>query len=93
MLAALIIVFREVIEAGLIVGIALAVTKQVAGSARWIAHYKGILYAGVQGSVRLYRATANDLTGPFITSIATQPGQMTTGLTVDDQKSRTSALG
>jgi len=32
MLAALIIVFREVIEAGLIVGIVLAVTQGLAGS-------------------------------------------------------------
>src|SRR3569833_2932600 len=37
MLAALIIVFREVLEAGLIVGIVLAATQGVAGRARWIA--------------------------------------------------------
>ncbi len=36
MLATLIIVFREVIEAGLIVGIVLAATKGVAGRGRWI---------------------------------------------------------
>lgn len=36
MLAALIIVFREVIEAGLIVGIVLAASKGVAARARWI---------------------------------------------------------
>lgn len=36
MLAALIIVFREVFEAGLIVGIVLAVTRQVARRGRWI---------------------------------------------------------
>src|SRR5579863_7116853 len=36
MLGALIIVFREVIEAGIIVGIVLAVTRGVKGS-RWIA--------------------------------------------------------
>jgi high-affinity iron transporter len=36
MLAALIIVFREVFEAGLIVGIVLAVTRSVAGRNRWI---------------------------------------------------------
>ena len=34
MLGALIIVFREVIEAGLIVGIVMAVTKGLAGPAR-----------------------------------------------------------
>src|SRR3954465_11767326 len=36
MLAALIIVFREVFEAGLIIGIVLAVTRSVAGRNRWI---------------------------------------------------------
>jgi high-affinity iron transporter len=44
MLAALIIVFREVIEAGLIVGIVLAATKGVPLRGRWIA-------AGVGGGV------------------------------------------
>src|SRR5438128_8626157 len=37
MLAALIIVFREVFEAGLIIGIVLAVTRSVRGRNRWIA--------------------------------------------------------
>ena len=37
MLGALVIVFREVIEAGLIVGIVLAVTRGVPGRGRWIA--------------------------------------------------------
>src|SRR3954452_19020197 len=36
MLAALIIVFREVFEAGLIIGIVLAVTRSVAGRNRWV---------------------------------------------------------
>src|SRR5260221_5723635 len=36
MLGALIIVFREVIEAGLIVGIVMAATRGVAGRGRWI---------------------------------------------------------
>jgi high-affinity iron transporter len=44
MLGALIIVFREVIEAGIIVGIVLAVTKGVPGSRAWI-------YLGVVGGV------------------------------------------
>ena len=48
MLGALIIVFREVIEAGLIVGIALAVTRGVAGSRSWIA---GGAAAGVLGAM------------------------------------------
>src|SRR5437764_12544435 len=37
MLGALIIVFREVIEAGLIIGIVLAVTRGVPGRGRWVA--------------------------------------------------------
>jgi len=48
MLGALIIVFREVIEAGLIVGIALAVTRGVRGSRSWIA---GGVLAGVTGAI------------------------------------------
>ena len=36
MLGALIIVFREVLEAGLIVGIVMAATRGVAGRGRWI---------------------------------------------------------
>src|SRR3954451_8535921 len=47
MLAALIIVFREVFEAGLIVGIVLAVTRSVPGRNRWIA---GGVVAGVLGA-------------------------------------------
>lgn len=37
MIGALIIVFREVLEAGLIVGIVMAATRGVAGRARWVA--------------------------------------------------------
>ncbi len=44
MIAALIIVFREVFEAGLIIGIVLAVTRQVAHRNRWIG---GGVLAGV----------------------------------------------
>ena len=47
MIGALIIVFREVIEAGLIVGIVLAATRTVAGSRWWISC--GVL-AGILGS-------------------------------------------
>jgi high-affinity iron transporter len=47
MLAAAIIVFREIIEAGLIVGIVLAVTRGLPGSRAWIA---GGVVAGVIGS-------------------------------------------
>jgi len=48
MLGALIIVFREVIEAGLIVGIVLAVTRGVAGARAWIA---GGVLAGIVGAL------------------------------------------
>jgi high-affinity iron transporter len=49
MLAAALIVFREVLEAGLIVGVVLAATESVAGRGRWIAGgvVAGILGAGV----------------------------------------------
>ncbi len=47
MLAALIIVFREVFEAGLIIGIVLAVTRMVPHRHRWIA---GGVLAGVAGA-------------------------------------------
>jgi len=47
-LAALIIVFREVFEAGLIIGIVMAVTRSVAGRERWIA---GGVAGGVLGAV------------------------------------------
>ena len=50
MLGALIIVFREVIEAGIIVGILLAVTTGVPGRGRWIAAGIG---AGVAGATLL----------------------------------------
>lgn len=49
MLPALIIVFREVFEAGLVVGIVLAVTRSVADRNRWIAGgvFGGIVVAGL----------------------------------------------
>jgi high-affinity iron transporter len=47
MLAAALIVFREVLEAGLIVGVVLAATEGVSGRARWIA---GGVAAGVLGA-------------------------------------------
>lgn len=47
MLAALIIVFREVVEAGIVVGIVLAATRSVGGSRLWAA--AGVV-AGVLGS-------------------------------------------
>jgi high-affinity iron transporter len=50
MLASLIVVFREVLEAGLIVGIVLAATQGVPQRGRWIA---GGIAAGVLGAVLL----------------------------------------
>jgi len=47
MLGALIIVFREVIEAGLIIGIVMAATRGVAGRGRWVTY--GVA-AGVLGA-------------------------------------------
>ena len=47
MIGALIIVFREVIEAGLVVGIVLAVTRDVAGSRLWTL---GGVAGGIAGS-------------------------------------------
>ena len=49
MLGALIIVFREVIEAGLIVGIVMAATRGVAGRGRWvtIGVFGGVLGASI----------------------------------------------
>src|ERR1044072_4535842 len=53
MLGALIIVFREVIEAGLIVGIVMAATRGVAGRGRWvtIGVVGGVLGASIVGMV------------------------------------------
>ena len=47
MIGALIIVFREVIEAGLIIGIVLAATRSVSGSRKWVSI--GVL-GGILGS-------------------------------------------
>ena len=62
MLASLLIVFREVFEAGLIVGIVMAVTSGVAGRSRWIA---GGVAAGVLGAclVALFTGGLSELFG------------------------------
>lgn len=62
MLAALLIVFREVFEAGLIVGIVLAVTAGVARRGLWVA---GGVFAGVVGAcvVALFTAGLSQLFG------------------------------
>ena len=61
MLAALVIVFREVLEAGLIVGVVLAASRGVAGRGRAIA--LGVL-AGVAGSI-VVAAFATQISGAF----------------------------
>ncbi|MBV8916259.1 MAG: FTR1 family protein, partial [Acetobacteraceae bacterium] len=61
MLASLVIVFREVLEAGLIVGVVLAATEGIAGRAAWIA---GGIGAGVVGSI-LLALFAGTLAGAF----------------------------
>jgi len=60
MLGALIIVFREVIEAGLIIGIVMAATRGVAGRGRWINIGIG---AGVLGScvVAMFAGTISQM--------------------------------
>ena len=62
MIGALIIVFREVIEAGLIVGIVLAATHGVLGRARWIGLGIG---AGIGGATLLaaFAGTVSDAIG------------------------------
>ena len=77
MLAALIIVFREVFEAGLIVGIVLAVTSDVPHRNRWIA---GGVLAGVAGAClvaafagalsRLFEGMGQELFNATILTIA-----------------------
>jgi hypothetical protein len=48
-----------------------------------LVHFRGRLYAGVQNQVRVYRALANDLTGPFIFSTNTPAAGVVTGLRED----------
>jgi high-affinity iron transporter len=76
-LGALIIVFREVIEAGLIVGIALAVTRGIAGRGRWIGTgvAAGIFGAGlvavfVQGLSAAFEGVGQELFNAGILAIA-----------------------
>ena len=61
MLASLLIVFREVIEAGLIVGIVLAATKGVAGRGWWV----GIGVAGGALGAAVVAAFAGEIAGLF----------------------------
>lgn len=48
-----------------------------------LVHYKGRLYAGVSGQIRVYRAQMNDLSGVQLSTVAGTPSVMVTGLTID----------
>src|SRR6185295_17363596 len=48
-----------------------------------LAHYKGLLYAGVQGAVRVYRAGMNDRAGVLLSTNLSPAGAMVHGLAVD----------
>lgn len=61
MLASLLIVFREVVEAGLIVGVVLAATKGVAGRAWWV----GVGIAGGIVGAGMVAAFAGQIAGLF----------------------------
>jgi hypothetical protein len=53
-----------------------------------LTHHAGRLFVGAAGSLRVYRARANDTTGSLLSSAATSGGQVVNGLAVD----RTSRL-
>src|SRR4051812_40214398 len=61
MLAALIIVFRETIEAGLVVGIVLAATRGIAGRGNWVGYGIG---GGILGAC-LVAAFARSISAAF----------------------------
>jgi hypothetical protein len=46
-------------------------------------HFRGRLFVGAPGGIRVYRALANDVTGPLLSVVPGTPGQMVTGLAVD----------
>ncbi len=77
MLASLLIVFREVIEAGLIVGIVLAATKGVARRSLWVAYGVGggvlgaCLVAGFAGEIeQLFQGSGQELFNASILLLA-----------------------
>ncbi|PWC56360.1 FTR1 family protein [Azospirillum sp. TSO22-1] len=63
MLASLIIVFREVLEAGLIIGIVLAATRGVLGRGRWVAAGVGAGVAGACGVAAFADVISDQLDG------------------------------
>ncbi|HYH37298.1 MAG TPA: FTR1 family protein [Azospirillum sp.] len=63
MLASLIIVFREVLEAGLIIGIVLAATRGVPGRGRWVAAGVGAGVAGACGVAAFADVISDQLDG------------------------------
>lgn len=64
MLGTAIIIFREVLEAALIIGILAAATRTISGSRRWLA---GGVLAGLMGSAMV--AASSDLIGAFADGI------------------------
>ena len=64
MLGTAIIIFREVLEAALIIGILAAATRTISGSRRWLA---GGVLAGLMGSAMV--AASTDLIGAFADGI------------------------
>jgi hypothetical protein len=53
-----------------------------------LVHFKGRLYAGVTGGLRVYRAQVNDTAGTLLYTSNLTAGVMTTGLAVDRAASR-----
>ena len=77
MLGALVIVFREVIEAGLIIGIVMAATRGVAGRGRWVAIGVGggvvgaALVAGFAGAIsQAFEGAGQELFNASVLGIA-----------------------
>jgi hypothetical protein len=46
-------------------------------------HFRGRMFVGAPGGIRVYRALANDVAGPLLGVVPGTPGQMVTGLAVD----------
>ncbi len=48
-----------------------------------LVHYKGKLYAGITGQIKVYRAQMNDLSGTLLSTVTTAAGVTVNGLTID----------